>query len=428
MTIGNPLCLNLIKGISYSATLSNKSLMKNRIIPCLLAVVALGCSSNQSSDADDTHEESSLSIMAYYVPENPYDAATIPVEKLTHIIFSFSVIIDGEMAFRRPESQGQQLEQLVEQKSRNPELKVMIACGGWGADGFSDMSSTPENRAKFVASTIDFVEQYKLDGVDIDWEYPAIPAAGTGARPEDKQTFTLLMKELREALDKLDRPQTLTFASAGWKRYYDNVELVEVMEHVDYMNIMTYDQTGAARQYTSHNTALGWIKDADVQGTPMRDTIQAAADAGNERAASWEPQSAEKIIQFCIDKGVKPEQIVIGAAFYGRSWMGVPPENNGLYQMNGGRPATYSYTQIRNDMESNPDFTRYWDPVGKAAFLYNSVDSTWITFDDTVSVRLKTEYAMERNLGGIMFWQLGHDVDDESGLLSSIYRAKEGND
>ena len=80
-------------------------------------------------------------VMAYYVPEQEYDATTIPVEQLTHIIFSFTKVIDGKMAFRNPEN-GDKLDQLVAQKERNPELKVMIACGGWGAGGFSDMAST----------------------------------------------------------------------------------------------------------------------------------------------------------------------------------------------------------------------------------------------------------------------------------------------
>ena len=79
-------------------------------------------------------------IMAYYVPERDYQPEKIPVEMLTHIIFSFTHVIDGEMKFGKPELAGPKLEALVRQKERNPDHKVMIACGGWGADGFSDMA------------------------------------------------------------------------------------------------------------------------------------------------------------------------------------------------------------------------------------------------------------------------------------------------
>src|SRR5690606_34623164 len=111
------------------------------------------------------------------------------------------------------------------QKERNPDLKVMIAIGGWGADGFSDMALTPESRAKFIASAKTFIQTYGLDGMDMDWEYPGISGAGTKARPEDTQNFTTLMKGLREMLDTFDTPKILTFASAGWKRYYDFIEV-----------------------------------------------------------------------------------------------------------------------------------------------------------------------------------------------------------
>jgi chitinase len=42
-----------------------------------------------------------------------------------------------------------------------------------------------------------------------------------------------------------------------------------------------------------------------------------------------------------------------------------------------------------------------------------------LTYDDSVSIALKTKYAMKRKLGGIMFWQL---MDDKfsGGLLDII--------
>ena len=300
----------------------------------------------------------------------------------------------------------------------------MIACGGWGADGFSDMAHTAENRAKFVESVLRFNRAYELDGLDIDWEYPAIPAAGTGARPEDKQNFTLLMKELREALDTLERPQTLTFASAGWKPYYRNIELTEVMKYADYMNVMTYDQIGAQTPYTGHHTALGWISEEDLKGTPAWEFIEERKEAMKKRGFNFEPRSTEKIIAYCIENGVKPEQLVVGAAFYGRAWKGVPPENNGLYQPNKGSHIGWcAYWKIRDEYEPDANYKRYWDPVAKAPYLYNPKDSIWITYDDTVSVRQKTEYAKKNRLGGIMFWELGNDTKEKGSLVEAIYKA-----
>lgn len=368
------------------------------------------------------NEKSPFAVMAYYFPRQDDNPENLPLEQLTHIIYSFTLVIDGEMKFKSDEA-GKKLKQLVSQRKKHPHLKVMVACGGWGADGFSDMSLTPESRKKFIQSVVEFNRMYDLDGIDIDWEYPSIAATGTRARPEDKKNFTLLLKELREALDNLDRQQTLTFASAGWKPYYENIELEKVMKYVDYMNIMTYDQIGSNSPFTSHHTALAWIKQKNVLDTPAWKASEEIRKKSNHKRGPYEPQSAEKIVAYCLDKGVKREQLIIGAAFYGRAWKGVHPENNGLYQLNSGGLKGFGYSDIREKLEPNKDYKRHWDPIAKAPYIYNAKDSIFITYDDTVSVRLKTEFALKKKLGGIMFWQLGSDTKEKNSLLKSIYQA-----
>ncbi|WP_304517694.1 glycoside hydrolase family 18 protein [Cecembia rubra] len=360
-------------------------------------------------------------IMAYYVAERDYQPEKIPVEKLSHIIYSFTVVIEGEMRFRNPDVAGPKLEALVRQKSRNPNLKVMIACGGWGADGFSDMALTEEGRAKFIQSAKSFIEQYQLDGMDMDWEYPGISGAGTMARPEDTENFTALMKGLREMLDTFDSPKILTFASAGWKRYYDFIEVDEVMKYADYMNVMTYDQVSGESIYTGHHTPLGYVSNKDIEGTPFQSHLDSLF--ATNAAPDNDPESVEKIVDFLIGKGVNPAQIVIGSAFYGRVWKGVPPTNQGLYQRSSEiHTGWLAYHQIRDRYEADSNFIRFWDEKAKAPYMYQAVDSLLVSYDDTVSVALKTRYAINKQLGGIMFWELGNDTKEPGSLLDAIYK------
>ena len=387
------------------------------LVSLLLILIVVSCATKEPSTQTPV-------IMAYYVPERDWQPASIPVEQLTHIIFSFTHVIDGTMQFSQPAISGPKLRELVAQKRRNPDLKVMIACGGWGADGFSDMALTAESRQQFVASAQAFIQDYALDGLDIDWEYPAISGAGTRARPEDKENFTLLMQELRAALDELDRPQTLTFASAGWKRYYDNLELEPVMEAADFMNIMTYDQVTGVSVYTGHHTPLGAVPRTALEGLPMADFLDSLHQA--ESAEGWttdaDTRSIEKIVDYLITRGVDPRQLVIGAAFYGRAWKGVPPTNLGLYQLSRGiHIGWYAYHQIRQHIEPDSLYVRYWDPEAQAPFFYNARDSILLSYDDTVSVRLKMDYAIRQGLGGLMFWELGNDTKEPNGLLDAIY-------
>lgn len=394
--------------------------MYKSTIYLFLFMFLMSCAPKQQ--LEKTIQDSPVNVMAYYVAKKGYEPETLPLEKLTHIIFSFSNVVDGEMQFRGEKSDDL-LKRLVAQKENHPNLKVMIACGGWGADGFSDAAFTDESRQKFVKSSIAFIEKYQLDGMDMDWEYPGISGAGTKSRPDvDKENFTAIMKLLREELDKLDRPQTLTFASAGWERYYNFVNLDEVMKYADYMNVMTYDQVGANNPVTAHHTAFGAVELDDIADAPLGIMLGKRREMFEKRGYKVAPRSVESIIDFCIDLGVDPKQLVIGAAFYGRAWKGVHPENNGLYQPNGGSYIGWSaYNQIRAKFENKNGYTRHWDELAQAPYLFNPTDSIFISLDDTMSVKVKTRYTIEKELGGIMFWELSNDTKEENSLLDAIF-------
>ncbi len=368
----------------------------------LLVLTITGCSFPEQSKE--------FAVMGYFVPGNDYAPESLPLEKLTHIIYSFTKVIDNKMAFRDT-SNNEKLTNLVNQKKNHPNLKVMIACGGWGGSGgFSDMAASQKTRKVFVESVISFINKYNIDGLDIDWEYPGLPGIGNPYRPEDKENFTALMKELRLSMDNTNKKYLLTFAAAGWKKYFDHIELLEVLKYSDYINIMTYDLTGASTPFTTHHTNLGNI---NLSGNDKSSAI----DYFKHR----KPNSAEQIIDFVIKKGANPNQIVIGSAFYGRTWKGVPPANNGLLQPNKGYwKSAIAYSEIKNSYENKNGFVKHWDNAASAPFLYNASDSIFISYDDTASVRLKTRYAIKNNLGGIMFWELKHDTK-KNGLLNAIY-------
>ena len=84
-------------------------------------------------------------------------------------------------------------------KTINPELKTLIAIGGWGegSEKYSDMARDAALRKTFVQSVVSFLQLYDFDGFDIDWEYPA----ARGGAPEDKENFPILVSELREVSD-----------------------------------------------------------------------------------------------------------------------------------------------------------------------------------------------------------------------------------
>ena len=122
-------------------------------------------------------------------------------------------------------------------KEKNPDLKVLFSVGGWTAGGwiFSDMAQTRERRQMFIQSAVHFMNYFGLDGIDLDWEFPAYDMlTGEPTGPLDREHFSLLMKEIDGAFKKQDPPLLLTFAAAADPSKADNAYyLEEVHPYVD---------------------------------------------------------------------------------------------------------------------------------------------------------------------------------------------------
>ena len=61
-----------------------------------------------------------------------------------------------------------------------------------------------------------------------------------------------------------------------------------------------------------------------------------------------------------------------------------------------------------------------WDEIAHAPYAFSADKGLFVTYDNPLSVRLKTSYAKYNGLAGIMFWQLGSDKPQD-GLLKAIY-------
>lgn len=73
-------------------------------------------------------------------------------------------------------------------------MKVLLSIGGWTySPKFHPVVVNPALRSKFVASSIRLLEDYGLDGLDIDYEYPQ--------NDEQARGYVELLKELRHGLD-----------------------------------------------------------------------------------------------------------------------------------------------------------------------------------------------------------------------------------
>ncbi|MEN7548190.1 glycosyl hydrolase family 18 protein [Rapidithrix thailandica] len=202
--------------------------------PCGNAVQALSESSQDLAEGIPSQNAVGHKIVGYF-PSWGGPVSQIQFDKLTHVNYAFALpTASGGL---EPLANPSHLQDLVTQAHAN-NVKVLLAIGGWdigdggGNDGrFNTLAADPATRTAFVNTVMQWVSNYNLDGVDMDWEYP------------DRDTpssdhFSLLMQELSTALHAQGKLLTAAVVALGW-----NAGGVkdDVFGYVDFLNIMAYD-------------------------------------------------------------------------------------------------------------------------------------------------------------------------------------------
>ena len=107
-------------------------------------------------------------------------------------------------------------------------------------------------------------------------------------------------------------------------------------------------------------------------------------------------ESAVEAVEYMIIKyDIPPEKLNLGIPFYGRIYSGLDPQY---------WTKAMTYTKIRDT------FSPYSGDDEAGGYYFNGIDT----------VRKKTGYARDNNLGGVMIWELGQDSFDEFSLLKAI--------
>ena len=193
-------------------------------------------------------------VVGYYAawaPWRGYGPEQLDPHQFTQINYAFADInqATGKVVLADPQREKETLAGLTALRKKNPNLKIVLSIGGWDySTYFSDVASTAARRETFAKSCLELILAHDLDGVDLDWEYPVSGGDGVIHRPQDQENFTLLLKAIREVLDRQERKDgreyRLTIAGATGAWYLKNIEPRAVAQVVDYIFLMTYDFSG----------------------------------------------------------------------------------------------------------------------------------------------------------------------------------------
>ncbi|WP_195617816.1 glycosyl hydrolase family 18 protein [Clostridium paraputrificum] len=433
------LCLSLF--ISYKNITKNNSNNNSNVNDEV--------SNSSATNLNNTYNSNKNIIMyfpnwgVYSESHNNLTVGDIPWDKVTVINHAFFTVskdfklestdkdADFEKSFPNSEGwdQGQLRGHIGEYKyykSKYPNVKVLISVGGWTrGENFHDMAKTKENRKIFIDSIIDFLKKYPfIDGIDIDWEYPGENREkdpndeydkGCPGGPEDKENFTLLLKEIRQAYDDNNLPdKMLTIANTG---NYEKLQLQEpdkYIEYLDFINVMTYDFHGAFETQTNHHAPIYYNEN----------------DPTRYNKYTFCAEDAMKM--YVKEYNIPTEKLNVGSPFYSRGWSEVDDSTgkNGLFST-----ATKAYKgswdsatspggqipwfQIK-EMENKDGWKKYWDDKAKVPYLYNKDLKSMITYEDEKSLKERCNFIIKNNYGGIIVWEITGDDKSKNFPLTTL--------
>ncbi|CEJ67117.1 MULTISPECIES: glycoside hydrolase family 18 protein [Citrobacter] len=368
------------------------------------------------------------------------DINKLDVRQITHLNYSFGLVYNNEKdeandALKDVSKLHQiwlsqkvqdDLLKIPQLRKQNPNLKVLLSVGGWGARGFSGAAATKESRAVFIQSAQEIIAKYGLDGIDLDWEYPVNGAWGlVESQPADRANFTALLTELRAALG---HKKLLTIAvGANAESPKSWVDVRAIAPSLDYINLMTYDMAYGTQYFNSN-----------LYGSTQWPTVAAA-----------DKYSADFVVNNYLAAGLKASQMNLGIGFYGRvpkravepgiDWSKPDAQKNPATQpyfepaqielfkslgVDLSKDTYVKYNDIVAKLINDPQkrFSQHWDDEAKVPWLsVQSADGKALfalSYENPRSVAIKADYIKSKGLGGAMFWEYG--ADDKNQLAKQL--------
>jgi chitinase len=287
-------------------------------------------------------------------------------------------------------------------KKRNQSLKTIISVGGASlSQNFSLLVNSENGRKMFAKNSVDFLDTYGFDGLDLDWEFPS---------EKDKDNLAFLLYDIREFMtareSKTGKKYILTVAVTGNPLYISKMYNVSSLnQFCDYINIMAYEYRGPWSSYTGHTSPL-FPNPNDPQKSP----------------------SASMAVDAYLKYGMDAEKLVLGLTFIGKGFTNVPPYKNGLMQPFKASPdeevADLNF-EYRDIVQKNS--TWFWDVNSSASWIYNPKEQNglFITFSSPLAVQATCLYSRFKDLGGIMIWAIWADTPrgSQNSLFDNMLKA-----
>ena len=301
---------------------------------------------------------------------------------VTHINYAFAELYMVDGVYKKFDLSGskKRFQNIVDLKKTYPNLKICIAFShvvensdNRQGGSFSALCKSEENMQKFADDCLQFLQDYNLDGIDLDWEFPGLSWSGAASDVMcDTDNYVKLVKKLREVLGT---KYTISYCGYCMDKYpskggYIFNDIAAMDPYVDYVNVMTYDLDEAPH----HQSALS-----------------------DTRAYS----DCNRALKAYLNAGVSPKKIVLGIPFYGRHSFSTSP-------------TSVSYKSILT-LDPKKYRRNKWDATANCPYVETMQGVFFMGYDNPKSIAIKGNWIRQKGLLGLMYWS--YDEDDAKGTL-----------
>lgn len=232
-------------------------------------------------------------------------------------------------------------------------------------DTTSQILNNYEKREAMIENLTDLVEEYNLDGVNVDFE---------NMNESDKDVYSRFLIELAPRLKKIGKTLSVDVTapdgSETWSLCFDRNTIANV---ADYIVFMAYDQYGTSSNKAGTTAGYNWVE--------------------------------ANIKKFLGQEDVDPEKIILGIPLYMRLW---EEEDDGT-----AKPEVVNMRDMFDVLPENQVAT--WDEELKQYYVEYEEDGKkykmWV--ENEKSVGEKINLANQYNLAGIAFWEKDRETNDE---------------
>lgn len=300
-----------------------------------------------------------------YLPdwEYPVSRQFLRYDILTHIgAFDFTVTASGAMT----NPSGWPWTDVINTAHQNG-VKVILTAVNFNGDDIHNIMTNAAAKTAFFNNCSTRMQQYQLDGVNIDFE---------GLNTADRGTvLNTFMMELSTFLKSSFPNCEVSFAGPALTSGYN---LAGLGNACDYIFIMGYAFWGS---WSSTSGACSPLTGGSINITNTVNT------------------------QYSVLTQTNPQKLILGIPYYGLKWK---------TQTNVPHSPTISYissTRFKNDVTDAQTHGRLWAADQQVPWYRYQTGADWyqVWYDDDSSLGLKYSLAQSKNYRGVGMWALGYD-------------------